>query len=269
MRRLCNYLFLTFIFVFSSFAAEETSITTIKMKVSQMKDVVRILEENGVALKETAFFLDFDETLATTVGIYKINEFECHEFKFLSCPDRIRTYNGFFSKGFEGFSYNLDTFDFMQLSSGADLCEKYEVLDEGAADLVCKLCEYAYFAGVCSALPGNNDKKDLMKYVGLDEENYCYASQGKPQAIYGCLKEIKQPNKKITAVVLIDNSEKYAIDPFLEKMPALVKELSLSNVKIVGIEFTKFSDMVTPEAIREELTLLGTLLGKEGAKEGS
>jgi len=42
-------------------------------------------------------------------------------------------------------------------------------------------------------------------------------------------------------------------------MPELVSTLGFNNMKIIGIEFTKFSEMVTKEAIQEELTLLDAL----------
>ena len=40
---------------------------------------------------------------------------------------------------------------------------------------------------------------------------------------------------------------------------SLLTQMGLKNVKVIGIHFTKFSEMATVEAIREELTLLDTL----------
>ncbi len=262
MRKFCNsFLFFAFILVFSTFATDrgQTSVEIIKVKVSQMSDVIRILEENNVTLQETAFFADFDETLATTVGAYKENE-----FKFLPCPDRIRTYKQVFAAAFEKSLHNLDNFDLNSLlnsrySDSPAYNERYEVLDKGATNLIATLCEYAGFLGVCSALPVSSHKNDFMEYIGLDKDDYIYAVNGKSQAIY---EKINQLSKKITTVVLIDNSEKFSIDPFLEKMPELVKDLGFPHLKIIGIEYTKFMDMLTQKGIEEELTLLQTLRDK-------
>lgn len=206
-------------------------------------------------LKETAFFSDFDETLATTVGTY-----QGHEFKFLSCPDKKRTYKEVFNAAFQKSPYNLYTFDFMNLSdsrySETPVSERYEVLDKGVMNLIGQLCEDAGFVGVCSALPRNDEKNDFMKYVGLDKENYIYAENGKPQAIYKRLESITQTNKNITTIVLLDNSEEFAITPFLEEMPILVKDLGLPHLKIIGIEFAKFAEIARQEAIEKELTFL-------------
>lgn len=264
MRKVYNcFLFFTFVLVFSSFATDrgQTSVEIIRVKVSQMSEVIGILEKNNVTLKETAFFSDFDETLATTVGTY-----QGHEFQFLSCPDRIRTYKEVFAAAFQKSQHNLYAFDFMNLSdsrySETPVSERYEVLDKGVTNLIGRLCEDAGFVGVCSALPGNDEKNNFMEYVGLDKENYIYAENGKPQAIYKCLESITQTNKNITTIVLIDNSGEFAITPFLEKMPILVKGLGLPHLKIIGIEFTKFAEMATQEAIEKELTLLQTLCNK-------
>jgi hypothetical protein len=186
MRKLYNsLLFFTFIFVISSLATEEISksIITVKAQVSRMDDVMGVLKLHSVNLTETAFFFDFDETLATTVATHKD-----YEFRLLPCPDRIRTYKKAFSGAFQNSSFNLIDFDLMSLPkdrySDVEIEERYEVLDGNVNNLVCELCENACFVGVCSALPGNDAKKDLMKYVGLSKESYLYAQQGKPQAIY-------------------------------------------------------------------------------------
>jgi hypothetical protein len=59
---------------------------------------------------------------------------------------------------------------------------------------------------------------------------------------------------------LLDNSAEFTIDPFLKDMPALMHQLGFTHLNIIGIEFTKFSDMVTQEAIKKELVMLETLL---------
>lgn len=338
MRKLYTSLFLAFIFIFPSFAAEEISkpIITIKTEASQMMDILGILKLHSVNLSETVFYSDYDETLATTVGVYK-----GQEYKFLSCPDRKRTYKLVFSEAFQKFassqgfgasqgfeasqgfttsqkitssqgftasqnfpssqglnasqlfnasqgfllsqefsasqefttsqvsSYDLDTFDFLELPVGRfddPPVERYEVLDAGATNLIATLCEEALFVGVCSAQPEDNLKKDLMKYVGLSTKNYIFADREvygdkvKPRAICEHLEKIKNPHKKITTIVILDNSEGSVIDPFLRDMPGLVEELASrdvnifgSEVNIIGIVFTKFAKIATPEVILEEL----------------
>lgn len=98
-----------------------------------------------------------------------------------------------------------------------------------------------------------------MEEVGLDRERYIFGGGGKPQAICEHLKEITHTNFNISTIVLIDNSDEFSIKLFLEKMPKLVEKLGFSNLKIIGIEFARFSDMATQEAIEEELTILESL----------
>jgi hypothetical protein len=254
-------LFFTFIIVFSPFAAEEisTSVVTVKASTSRMDQVIGILEENGVKLSETVFCSDFDETLATTVGFHKD-----HEFKLLTCPDRKRTYKKAFSAAFEKFEYNLDFFDITNMSDTSDnnlrIKEAYEILDFDAIDLISKLKKEAFFVGVCSSLSGDEDKYTFMENkIGLERDKFIFGGGSKSQAICGYLEKLKKPDIKISTIVLLDNSEEFAINPFLEKMPGLVGTLGFNNLKIIGIEFTKFSAMATQEAIAEELTLLDTL----------
>jgi hypothetical protein len=58
---------------------------------------------------------------------------------------------------------------------------------------------------------------------------------------------------------LIDNSEEYSIDPFIRDLPAFAKDIGFTQLTIIGIVFTKFTDMVTQDVIKEELNLLKTL----------
>jgi hypothetical protein len=254
-----SFLFFTFIVIFSPLAAETpASITTIKESTSRMNQVIGILEKHNVKLSETAFFFDFDETLATTVGVYQE-----HEFKLLTCPDRIRTYKEAFSAAFKGSEYNLDSF-FLTAVVGKDcnylnIRERYEFLDGDVLDLISKLKKESFFTGVCSALEANEDKYVFMSIAALEKNSFIFGGGGKPQAICGCLEKVKKPDVTISAIVLLDNSGEFAIKPFLEKMPKLVSALGFNNLKVIGIEFTKFSEMVNEEDIREELTLLDTL----------
>ena len=261
MRKLYNtLLFFMVIFVISSFAAEETpKPNTIKTKASQMSEVIGILELHGVKLKNTFFFFDFDEVLAKTVAT-----FNDHEFKLLPCPDKDRTYQEVFLAAFQGSSFVLKGFKLPRdRYSDVSLEERYEVLDEGTIDLVCELCEYARFVGICSGIPRDQSREELMDYVGLDKEHYFYSEQGKHQAIYDCLKEeVKESDKEVAAIVLLDNSEKSEIVPFLRDIPALAQKLDFTDLTIMGIEFTKFAEMATQEAIREELNILEGLIKK-------
>lgn len=250
--------FLCFTFIFSSNAAENlTSIVTVKKSTSQMNEVVGILENQQVKLSETIFFFDFDETLVTTVGTYKDSE-----FKLLACPDRTRTYKKVFSAGFENSGYELNNF-YLTAIIGKDfnylrVLEHYEFLDRDVVELIVKL-KKALFVGVCSGLAANSDKFDFMKIAGLESETYIYGGNGKAQAVCEYLPNIMTQNSPISTIVLIDNSDENGIDPFLEKMPSLLTQMGLNNIKVIGIHFTKFSEMATKEAIRDELTLLDTL----------
>lgn len=254
-----SFLCFTFIFIFSSNAAENlTSIVTVKKSTSHMKEVMGILEGEQVKLSETVFLFDFDETLATTVGTYKDSE-----FKLLPCPDRTRTYRNVFSAAFENSGYGLNNFYLTAImgknSNYLPVVEHYEFLDGDVVELITQLKKEGVFVGVCSGLAGNSDKFDFMSIVGLESEKYIYGGNGKPQAVCENLPYIIKKNSPMSTIVLIDNSDENAIDPFLEKMPSLLTQMGLKNLKVIGIHFTKFSEMATVEAIREELTLLDTL----------
>ncbi|MGV8949179.1 MAG: hypothetical protein ACOH2E_07460 [Candidatus Paracaedibacter sp.] len=254
-----SFLCFTFIFIFSSNAAENiASIITIKESTSHMNQIVQILERHKVKLSETVLLFDNDETLATTVGTYKDRE-----FKLLPCPDKFRTYKKVFSAAFENSGYELNNFYFTAIKDVnfdyLPVHEHYEFLDSDVIELIAKLKKEALFVGVCSGLPANSVKIDFMKIADLESDKYIYGGNGKPQAVCGYLQNAMTLNTHISTIVLIDNSDENAIDPFLEKMPHLLTLMGLNNLKVIGIHFTKFSEMATEEAIREELTLLDIL----------
>jgi hypothetical protein len=229
------------------------SIITIKESTSQMNQIVQILEKHKVKLSETVLLFDNDETLATTVGTYKDSE-----FKLLPCPDKFRTYKKVFSAAFENSGYELNNFYFTAIKGvNFDYLPVHE--DYEFIELIAKLKKEALFVGVCSGLPANSDKIDFMKIVDLESDKYIYGGNGKPQAVCEHLPKIITPNTPISTIVLIDNSDENAIDPFLEKMPHLLTLMGLNNLKVIGIHFTKFSEMATVDDIREELTLLDVL----------
>lgn len=254
-----SFMCFTFIFIFSSNAAENIASTrTIKESTSQMNQILQILENHKVKLSETVLLVDYDETLAMTVGTYKDSE-----FKLLPCPDKARTYKNVFSAAFENSGYELNNF-YLTAITGKDfnylrVREHYEFLDKDVIQLITQLKEKALFVGVCSGLPANSDKFDFMKIAGLESETYIYGGNGKAQAVCEYLPNIMTQNSPISTIVLIDNSDENGIDPFLKKMPSLLTQMGLNNLKVIGIHFTKFSEMATKEAIRDELTLLDTL----------
>lgn len=273
MRKIYNYfLFFVFVIAFSSKAAELSGEewseesndipTIVKHSLSQMKEIVPFLKAKKVSLKETVFFFDFDETLALTVGEYKGDQ-----FLLLPSPDRKRTYGEVFRAAFEDREEDFDSFDFKRMKHAS---QRYGILDQDAEDVIRALKEEALFVGVCSGLPIEADYGRLrfLRDLGLDKNQYIHASD-KAQAAYRKLAELVSlnPQIKISAFVLIENSKVYGIDPFIKDLPGLVTNLHFHPLTIFGIEFTKFTEMATQEAIEEELSRLQELVKKRTPEE--
>lgn len=242
--------------VSSSFAMEvssssdeysESMVTIINLKTSKMSEVLEILNNNGVNLKETAFIFDFDETIALSTLIYKDIK-----FKLIPSPEKVRTYKNVFEAPFKKYSRSLDT----KLINILGVEKSYEILDDGVIDLSAELTKNAGFVGVCSGLPLEESKKEILKSVGIDEGKYFYAREGKADVIYDQINKLIEDNL-ITAIVLLDNSKVNAIDPFLERMYQLYGFADLKRpLKVIGIEYTKFEGMAKTEDIENELELL-------------
>lgn len=269
MKKICNYfLFFVFIIVASLNAAElseeewseESNLllneipVVIKHPISQMKEILPFLKEKGISLEKTVVFFDFDETLGMTVGEYKD-----HQFSLLPSPDQKRTYKEVFMSAFKNQEENFDSFNFTSLKHAS---RRYKVLDPDAVDLIQKLKEEALFTGVCSGLSADFEREMfLLKNLSVGKNQYIHASN-KAQAICSKLATIVDlnPTAEISAVILIDNSKVYGIDPFIKDLPGLVAKLYLQPLTIIGIEFTKFSEMATQEAIEKELSQMKNLI---------
>lgn len=233
------------------------SFTILRTKMSEMSHVKPFLQEKRVHLPEVAFFFDHDETFGVSVGICK-----GQTFKFLTCPDRYRTYKEAFSLAFKGSPYNFEFFDLQNILSLAGFEEFYEVFDKaGTTDLVTDLFSNdACFVGVCSGLPISDKKSSLMKTVGLDEQNYIHAPSSKARRICRFLSKLEQIKERVKTIILVDNSAMYGIDPFLRDIEVEAKKVGFSQLTIIGIEFTKYTDMIAEGAISEELVRLQSLL---------
>ena len=277
MRKICNYFLLFMVAIaFSSMAAElseeewsgESNFllndipVIVKHSMSQMKEVLPFLEKQKISLKEAVFFFDFDETLAMTVGEYKGDQ-----FLLLPSPDRKRTYGEVFRAAFENQEEDFDSFDFKRMKHAN---QRYGILDPDAGGVIRALKKEALFVGVCSGLSIEADygRLRLLRDLGLEKNQYIHASD-KTQAICNKLKTIVSldPKAEISAVVLIENSKKHGIDPFIKDLPGLVTNLHFHPLTIFGIEFTKFTEMATQEAIEEELFRLKELIEKPTPEE--
>jgi|GEM_PF-3188762 len=276
MRKIYNcFFFFVFIIAFSSRAAElseeewsgESNFLLndipiiVKHSVSQMKEILPFLKEKKISLKETVFFFDFDETLAMTVGEYKGDQ-----FLLLPSPDRKRTYGEVFRAAFENQEEDFDSFDFKRMKHTT---QRYGILDPDAGNIIQALKE-ALFVGVCSGLPieAEYGRLGFLRDLGLEKSQYIHAKD-KAQAICNKLRTIisLDPKAEISAVVLIENSKEHGIDPFIKDLPGLVTNLHFHPLTIFGIEFTKFTEMATQEAIEEELSRLQELVKKRTPEE--
>jgi predicted mannosyl-3-phosphoglycerate phosphatase (HAD superfamily) len=237
----------------------EKKVTVISESTDSMADVLRILHHHDVNLEETAFFFDYDETIATLIA-----EWDGHVYHVLASPDLNRTYGSTFDEARK--ELNLDA------SSDSRLLEPYftleahshyEVLDDGIISLIEQLKSAGAHVGVCSALKATWEKLVMLKKVGIDSKDYTFASGGKARTIKQYL-ERNLESKKISSIALIDNSRKFSLENYIETMGPFAQGLSqtqdVPEIKIVAIEFTKFNRRATPSNMKAELeNMMGSL----------
>lgn len=236
----------------SSEILAEKKITVIQESTDSMANIMSILGMHHVNLHETAFFFDFDETIATKIAYW--NE---HTYHVIASPDLYRTYGEPFRQAFS--ELGLDKSSDPRLLEPTDTLEyssHYAILDDDIIHLIQNLKSAGAHVGVCSALPANQHKLDILRKVGIDPNDYTYASGGKAKTIELYLQH-HLLGQRISTIVLNDNSFKYAIQPYISSMGNLAKEVPQTKdapeIKIIGIEFTKFNKMATPQKIKEEL----------------
>ncbi|MBX9697424.1 MAG: hypothetical protein K2X53_05010 [Alphaproteobacteria bacterium] len=230
----------------------EKKITVLNESADSMAKILGMLEQHGVKLHETAFFFDFDETIATMVA-----DWSGHTYHLLASPDLYRTYVEAFNQARNELKVSDD-----RLLRPTNILwghSHYEVLDDTIVELIVQLKAKGAHVGVCSALQANQDKLNMLKKVGIDPKDYTYASGGKAKTIEQYLQHNLQ-KQKVSTIVLIDNSFKYALEGYASAMGALAKELSqtkdVPEIKIIGIEFTKFNKMATAKNMKAELELM-------------
>ncbi|MGN6670056.1 MAG: hypothetical protein ACTHJ4_00760 [Candidatus Nucleicultricaceae bacterium] len=247
------------LFASADIAHAEKKITVVNESTDSMASVLGILQQHGVNLKETAFFFDFDETIAT-----KIAAWNGHTYHLLASPDLYRTYGTDFRKALSDLK--LDANSDQRLLRPTDtlgFSAHYVVLDDSITSLITHLKTEGAHVGVCSALAADATKLEMLRKVGIDPNDYTYASGGKAATIEQYLQH-NLLGQKISTIVLIDNSFPYALKAYSETMGPLAKTLpqtkDVPEIKIIGIEFTKFNKMATTQNMKEELeTMMGAL----------
>lgn len=237
----------------------EKKITVVNESTDSMADILGILHHHGVNLAETAFFFDYDETIATLIA-----EWDGQTFHILPSPDLNRTYGSTFDEAKKELN--------LQASSDSRLLEPfftlephthYEVLDDGIIPFVEELRAVGAHVGVCSALQATTGKLAILDKVKINPEDYTFASGGKAKTIKQYL-EYNLLHKKISAFVLLDNSFEYSLKNYISTMGAFASNLpqtqEVSEIKVVAIEFTKFNKRATTSAMKDELeNMIGSL----------
>ncbi len=239
----------------------EKKVTVVSESAESMADVLGILHHHGVSLEETAFFFDFDETIATLVS-----NWAGHTYHVLPSPDLNRTYGSTFKDAKK--ELNLDE------SSDARLLDPfwtlephshYEVLDDEITPLIEQLKSAGAHVGVCSALQANENKLVILEKVGINSKDYTFASGGKAKTIKQYL-EHNLESKKISSIVLMDNSVEFSLKNYMETMGVFAQGLSqtqdVPEIKIIGIEFTKFNRRATTSNMKSELENMMDSLSK-------
>lgn len=243
----------------SGAAHVDKKIIVLNESTDSMANVLGILERHGVNLHETAFFFDFDETIAT-----KVADWGGHTYHLLASPDLYRTYGNTFRGALSELKLN-DHSDARLLAPTRVLgpYAHYEVLDDSINALITQLHASGAHVGVCSALQADATKLAMLKKVGINPKDYTYAGGGKAATIAQYLQH-NLHGQKISTIVLIDNSFPHALKTYSEAMGPLAKMLpqtqDVPEVKVIGIEFTKFNKMATDQKMKEELeTMMGAL----------
>ncbi|ARN84409.1 hypothetical protein [Candidatus Nucleicultrix amoebiphila] len=230
----------------------DKKITVLNESTDSMANVLGILAHHGVNLHETAFFFDFDETIAT-----KVSQWVGKTYHLLASPDLYRTYGPVFKEAKEqlGLTEHSDA-RLLNPTDTLGWAAHYEVLDDAIIPLITSLKFGGAHVGVCSALKATYDKLEMLRKVGIAPEDYTFASGGKAKTIEQYLLH-NLVDKKISTIVLIDNSVKFALAGYSSTMGELAKTLpqtkEVPEIKIIAIEFTKFNKMATVPAMKAEL----------------
>lgn len=239
----------------------EKKITVITESTDSMAEVLDILNRHSVNLAETAFFFDYDETIATLIA-----EWDGHVYHVLSSPDLNRTYGSTFEEAKK--ESNLDESSDPRLVDPFFTLEPhthYEVLDDGITSLVEQLELSGAHVGVCSALPPKKEKLAILKQVGLNPEDYTFASGGKANTIKQYL-ESNLLSRRISAFALMDNSFHFSLKHYISTMGKVATPLpqiqDVPEIKVIAIEFTKFNRRATASAMKTELENMRGSLAK-------
>ena len=228
-------------------ASNLVDVETIDTKTNEMKSLVPLLKEHQVDLAKTAIFFDFDETLVHSV----VNTFDGKTFKLFSSPDRYRTYA-------EIFQAVVSPSQMQEVESVLKAgTSHYELLDSETPSVIQMLKEEGAFVAVCSALQATYKKAHIQRQLQIDHYVFGGGVFGKAGAINSFF-ETHALDRSLSTVILVDNSEQYALKKFREHMtqfaPLLpqTRELEGQKIKVMSVEFTKFQEMLTPEAIMDE-----------------
>lgn len=203
-------------------------------------------------LSKSATFIDFDETIARSVGCFMDKKYQ-----FLASPDLFRTYESVSKEASVFFSF--DNYQTLQV-------ERVLMEGEETKIVVHELIDRSAFVSVLSALfadlsklsflathwgKGNNDFESKLSYN--------YGGDKARRALQLVLQQFNK-NDPIDNIVLIDNSNEFTLQPFKDNLTQYIEEEILinpenewlKNINIVLIHYKYFGNELTIEKLKAE-----------------
>ena len=222
-------------------------------KISELRAYFQVLNP-----QESAILVDFDETIARSVGI-----FAGTEYQFLGSPDLLRTYRETTQDVL--LVDNLRDVDFFRKQD--KLFIKKELLEgDDTKIIIQELIDQSAFISVLSALRCDFKKKIfLSEHWGVNKESvqlklpYAYAND-KAKCALDLVVEKFNAEHPIKNIVLIDNSYEFSLQKFKDNIVKYINEeieknienAWLKDVNIVLIHYKYFGNALTTEKLKLE-----------------
>ncbi|MDP1724986.1 MAG: hypothetical protein Q8L85_09835 [Alphaproteobacteria bacterium] len=212
--------------------------------------------------QESAIFVDFDETIARSVGI-----FAGTEYQFLGSPDILRTYRETTQDVL--LVDNLRDVDFFRKQDKLFI-KKVLLEGEDTKIIIQELIDQSAYISVLSALQCDFKKKIFLSehwgtFLCANKGNvqlklpYAYANDKAERALDLVIEKFNAEHP-IKNIVLIDNSYEFSLQKFKDNIVKYINEeieknienAWLKDVNIVIIHYKYFGNALTPEKLKLE-----------------